>query len=272
MILTFWALGCQERTLETNLIVEPKPVVIGFLDTLWGVRVFVGQTTSPLSKPDTNALKADIHLYENDLWIEKLQLSNEKLYISSPTFRPKTNVQYALKVKMPLEKDTIYSENVQLNSVVPIQQIRYIYTDLRKVAVHIYIDIEDPNGWNGYGLQVFRSRNDTIFDDPLHAKRTIVPPKSPLYSDKIFEGQPHTFVLENISIEKNVNNKKLIANEIRVALFSFSKNTFDFWNTLNTPEPTIGDLFFEPNTFTNQMKNGIGLFGTYQISEKKIKL
>ncbi len=264
--------GCQERTITMDLMVEPKPVVIAFLDTLWGVRAFVGQTVNPLSKPDTSRKNAAIYLYENDLQIEKLQLSDENVYISSPNFRPKPTFFYSLKVATPYAKDTVFSEKIQLNAVVPIQQISYVYTDLRKVAINLYVTIQDPIGRNGYILQVFRNRNDTIFDEPLHSKRTMIPPQNPIYSDKTFEGQRHTFMIENISIERRINNKSVVANEIRVALFNISKPMFDFWNTLNIPEPTTGDLFFDPNTFSNQMQNGIGIFGTYQVHEKRLKL
>jgi Domain of unknown function (DUF4249) len=213
-----------------------------------------------------------VALWSDDGLVENLSFLSNNVFVSSPNFKAKPNKNYFFKATTPRSIDSLMSEKVQLPTVVPILNVQYKYTNQQQNQMNLYVDIKDPEGFNAYTFYVQRYKKDTLFDEEIIQNPLFVPKKSLIYSDRAFQGTTHTFVLENINTETYIGRRSIVFDNIKVTLFSISKPTYDLFLSLNTSEPTVGDPFFEPSVITNQVKNGLGVFGAYSSSNYVLKL
>jgi hypothetical protein len=203
-----------------------------------------------------------------------------KIFVSSPNFKAKPNKNYFFKANTPLPTssgsaisiDSLISEKITLPTVVPILNVRYKYTNQQQNQLNLYVDIKDPDGFNAYTFYVQRYRKDTLYDAEMIQNPLFVPKKSIVYSDREFQGTTHTFTLEYINTDTYINKRNIIFDTYKITLFSITKPTYDLFLSLNTSEPSVGDPFFEPNVISNQVKNGLGVFGGYSSHTYILKL
>ncbi len=272
IIITLTTTSCIDTDLDYTLPYTETPIAIGFLDSVNGARVFVGKNANILTKDSSLVKDATVSLWSDDGFIENLSLLDKNVFISSFNFKAKQNKNYYFKATTPLSKDSLISEKINLPTVVPILNVRYKYTNQNQSQVNLYIDIKDPDGFNAYTFYVQRYKKDTLFDEKIIENPLFVPKKSILYSDRAFQGTTYTFVLENINTDTYIGRRNVIFDTYKITLFNISKPTYDLFLSLNTPEPTVGDPFFEPSVITNQVKNGLGIFGTYSSTTYVLKL
>ena len=272
IFITIIFTNCLETNVNFELPFEQKAVAFGFIDSVNGARVFVGKNVAIFSK-DSSALKdATVSLWSDNLLIENLTFLEKNTFVSSSQFKPLPNKNYFFKATTPLSKDSLISEKITLPLTIPIEKAYFHYVNEQKTRINIYLEIHDPVGFNGYAFNIQRFKKDTLFDDEIIGNPLFIPFNSILTNDREFQGLAHTFVLENINVEEYINKRFILMDRIKITLFNLSKPTYDLFQSFRTPEPSTGDPFFEPTTITNQIKNGLGVFGTYSSFTYEMKL
>lgn len=264
--------GCIDTDLNYVLPYTPTPVAIGFLDSVNGARVFVGKNATILTKDSSIVKDATVSLWSDEGLVENLSFLSNNVFVSSANFKVKQNKNYYFKATTPLSKDSLISEKITLPALVPILNVRYKYTNSNQGQLNLYVDIKDPNCFNAYTFYVQRYSKDTLYDEQIIENPLFVPKKSIIYSDREFQGATHTFVLENLNTDTNIGRRNVVFDTYKITIFNISKPTYDLFLSLNTSEPTTGDPFFEPNVITNQVKNGLGVFGAYSSYTYILKL
>jgi hypothetical protein len=272
LILVFTISSCIEKDLNYTLPYTPMPVAIGFLDSVNGARIFVGKNANILTKDSSIVKDAKVSLWSDDGLVENLSFLSNNVFVSSPNFKAKPNKNYFFKASTPLSIDTLISSKVNLPTIVPILNVRYKYTNQQQNQLNLYVDIKDPDGFNAYTFYVQRYNKDTLYDAEMIQNPVFVPNKSIIYSDREFQGNTHTFVLEYINTDTYIGRRNVTFDTYKITIFSISKPTYDLFLSLNTSEPTVGDPFFEPNVISNQVKNGLGVFGVYSSASFTLKL
>jgi hypothetical protein len=272
LVIAFSISSCIEKDLNYTLPYTPTPVAIGFLDTVNGARVFVGKNANILTRDSSTVKDAKVSLWSDDGLVEHLSFLSNNIFVSSPNFKAKPNKNYYFKANTPLSIDTLISTKINLPMVVPIQNVRYKYTNQNQNQLNLYLDIKDPDGFNAYTFYVQRYYKDTLYDAEMIQNPLFVPKQSIVYSDREFQGTAHTFVLEYINTDTYIGKRDVIFDTYKITIFNISKPTYDLFLSLNTSEPTTGDPFFEPNTISNQVTNGLGVFGVYSSFTYSLKL
>lgn len=271
-IMSIFITSCLETTINYDLPFEEKPIALGFLDSINGVRVFVGKNVSIFSKDSSPIKDTKVSLWSNDTLIENLIFFQKNVFISSPNFKALTDKNYYFKATTPLSKDSLISEKINLPTVVPIQNVRFQYVDQQKSRINLYIDIKDPEGFNAYVFYIERFKNDTLFDEEITQNPLFIPNKGHFFTDREFQNKTYTLTIEDISVETYIKKRSILMDKIKITLFNLSKPTYELFKSLNTTEPTIGDPFFEPTTISNQVKNGLGIFGAYSSFTYELKI
>ena len=186
---------CLETNINDTLPFEEKAVAFGFLDSVYGARVFVGKNVSIFSKDSSAVKNAHVSLWSDDGLVENLTYFDKSIFLSSPNFKIKQNKNYFFKATTPLpigsgqvRKDTLFSEKINLPLTVPIEKVRYQYVDQQRTRVNIYVDIKDPKGFNAYVFSIQRFKKDTLLDSNITNDYRFIPNRSQLFSDREFQG------------------------------------------------------------------------------------
>jgi Domain of unknown function (DUF4249) len=263
MTITFT--NCLEvETIDYKLPFEQKTVALGFMDSVNGVRVYVGKNVPVLSNDSTSAIKdVKVELWSGETMLEKLSYLDKNVFVILKNININPSKSYYFKATTPLSMDTLFSEKVMLPTTIPIENVRFQYKNVEKTTVDLYIEITDPLGFNAYSFNIQRYKKDTLFGKMIIDNPYFIPSNSFLYSDREYEGKKHIFILENISVEEYQDNRFIEIDKIRVTLFNLSKPTYDAFLSFRTLEPNVGEPFFEPSIISNRIKNGLGIFGTY---------
>lgn len=265
LFIIFIINGCLEvETIDYKLPFEQKIIALGFMDSVNGVRVYVGKNIPVLSKDSISMIKdVKVELWSGNSLLENLIYLDKNVYTSTKNLGIKGSESYYFKATTPLSTDTLFSEKVVISPIIPIENIRFQYKNPEKTTVDLYIEITDPLGFNAYSFNIQRYKKDTLFGKMILENPYFIPSNSFLYSDREYEGKKHIFILENISVEEYQDNRFIEIDKIRVTLFNLSKPTYDAFLSFRTLEPDVGEPFFEPTIISNQIKNGLGIFGTY---------
>jgi hypothetical protein len=266
--------NCLEvETIDYKLPFEQKTVALGFMDSVNGVRVYVGKNVPVLSNDSTSVIKdVKVELWSDETMLEKLNYLDKNVFVSTKNTKINPSKSYYFKATTPLSMDTLISEKVILPSTIPIENVRFQYKNVEKTTVDLFIQITDPVGFNAYAFNIQRFKKDTLFGTTITDNPFFIPSNGYLYSDREFEGTKHTFILENINVEEYQDQRFIELDKIRVTIFSLSKPTYEAFLSLRTLEPSVGDPFFEPTIILNQIKNGLGVFGTYSSFSFDLKI
>lgn len=263
VLLPLFFTNCLESNFDYQFPYQQKPVVVGFIDSLNGVRVFVGKNTAVTSTDSSFTKGAQVELWNQNGKIDDLTLNAEKLFTARPTVKFSNNDSFFLKIKHPLSIEPLESEKIRLSPSVPILSARYIFRTAQKDAVQLFIDIKDPDGFNAYSFFIQRFKGDTLFDVAINEETAFIPIYGSVISDREFQGKPYTHILESVNATQYINRRLIEMDRLRITLFNLPKPTFDFFQSIRTPEPGVGDPFFDPTIISNNIKNGIGIFATY---------
>lgn len=256
--------NCLETDINYEFPFEQKTVALGFVDSVNGARVYIGKNIPVLSRDSSGAIKTtEVSLWENDHPIETLHHFEKNVFVSSTGFKILPQKTYFFKASTPLSIDTIISEKITILPTIRIENVRYKYVGTSMDRVNLYVDMTDPKGYNAYAISVQRFRKDTLFGDVIQNNPLFVPINGRIFNDREFEGQKHSFLIENVKIEEYQNKRFIPIDKIRITLFNLSQPCYETFLSLNTPEPSAGDPFFEPTIIKNTVKNGIGMLGTY---------
>ena len=81
--------SCLETNINDTLPFEEKAVAFGFLDSVYGARVFVGKNVSIFSKDSSAVKNAQVSLWSDDGLVENLTYFDKSIFLSSPNFKIK---------------------------------------------------------------------------------------------------------------------------------------------------------------------------------------
>jgi len=264
-IVGLWVLtlsSCFESDIDFNFPYEEKPVAFGFLDSIWGVRAWVGKTAQVISA-DSNVVSNSIaYLYDERGLLQQLKHAANGLFFSS-NFRPVEGKKYQFKTQMERFPQLLTSEFISLPPVIPIRSVLYKKRNDGSSGVDLFIELEDPDGFNAYGFYFQRFFRDTPIDSGYASDPLFLPFYSGLLSDREFNNRKFTVLRENIPLDISVNGETVSADSLKITMFNFSKSMYDLFLSLNTPEPGSGDPFFDPTIISNSSEHGIIVFGSY---------
>lgn len=271
-ILSLIFTNCLETDINYEFPFEQKTVALGFIDSVNGARVYISKNIPVLSRDSGGVIKnVEVSLWENNRQVETLQHFEKNVFVSSTNFKISPQKTYFFKANTPLSIDTIVSEKITILPVIKIENVRFKHVSTSKDRVNLYIDITDPKGYNAYAIIIQRFRKDTLFGDMIENNPLFIPINGRIFNDREFEGQKHSFLIKNVKIEEYQNKRFIPIDKIRITLFNLSQPCYETFLSLNTPEPSAGDPFFEPTIIKNTVKNGIGMLGTYSSNSFEIQ-
>lgn len=268
--LVFFA-SCIESNIEYEFDYKERPITIGFLDTTWGVRAWVGKTSKIIAKDSSTLDGAMAFVHQSNAMVSPLKLLGNNSFILEDKTKIIPGIEYYLTSKNNNFPDQIKSNLAVIPPIVKINKV-----DVVKIrngnGKDIFIDFKDPSGFNAYAIYIERFYKDTAFDQNFRTEPFFMPFTNGMFSDREFEGTVHTYRIENFQLEGRINGKNREADSININLFNISKPMFDFFLSINTPEPTTGDPFFDPTIIPATETKGISILCAYSHTSKGVRL
>ena len=265
--------NCLDTKFDSDILpYTEQSIAFGYIDSVHGARIFVGKTAD-IFKKDSNLVKGvTVSLWSDNKLIENLKFYQKNIFITSDSFKTVSNKSYYFKTKTQLSKDTLISDAVKIPQQVKIEKIHY--QALHQDGADIYFDILTPQLYAGYliGYQLFKQ--DTLLSEDFENNRIFIPYQGRLISNKDFQDGKYAFKLNGIqtSIYFSDIKRTIDADRAKVYIFGLSKETYQSLLTFRTPEPGIGDPFFEPNILPKTVINGYGFLGSYSTTSFEILL
>lgn len=254
--------SCEFNTKVELDIPEPesKLSVIAYLETGGNSAVFV----SPVSDVfDPNTVKeldnVIVSLFQQGSFLCNLEpIGNNNYYALSPNCYLNSGDSYSL---MAIADDF---EEVQSGET--------------RIPEKIYIDtIELKDSTNNYLLFEFSFQDNTL-EENYYAKKIekyyqgnllvdsnyLEPLIDPAlaFSDIHFNGEEHKATLETYALE-SFEGEQVRVDEVKVILFSLSRELFEFFNTIDNLEGTFSDPILESDIIFSNLENGYGIVGGF---------
>lgn len=270
--ILFLLSGCIESDINYTFPYDERPITIGFLDSIWGVRAWTGKTAKIFEKDSNRVTGASISLFDRSNLIESLTRQSQDIFISSIGFSPNRNEEYRLKSRNDLYLSELASDFATLPITVPIISVKYRSLNNGVSGIDLFVEFNDPIDFNAYGIYIQRFKKDTALNEDYSLNPFFVPFNGGLTNDREFNGLNHSIQIENYALEYRYNNKNVLADSIKVTLFNLSKPMYDLFLSLNTPEPGVGDPFFDPTIISNHSKDGIIVFGSYSQASLGLRI
>ncbi len=224
-------------------------------------------------------INAEIFLYENNVFIEKIKYKNNpKLgdgwYFSS--YLPKENNQYKIKVKVP-NYDTVYAETsipdrVNIDSIKYELLIKNEEQSIRSYNLNSFIFFNDVKNTDNFFIinskqpyitndPIIESRNTDGFFKNLSLNNYLIA----FFSDKLFKNNNYNLKI----INEFTFNKDTLCFEYE--LLSISEEAYLFYKTRYLQDKTSNNPLSEPVIIYSNIINGSGLFaGTSSSSDSII--
>ena len=209
-ILLLFAIGfysCIEADIDYKFDYEERPASIGFLDSVWGIRVWVGKTASVLGKDSSKVAGAEASFHTISGLISSLKsIGNGNFILDNPTALNLTDKFY-FKSKSINFPNELTSNQEGIPAQVNLKKV-----DIVKIGNgsgrDIFIEFDDPPGFNAYVTYIQRFKKDTAMDEDFNADPTFLPFYSGLINDREFNGRRHTLRIENYQIEKVIDQRR----------------------------------------------------------------
>ena len=286
ILLALINISC-EKEINSNFINEDRKIVLSAImepDSLF--TVYLSESLYPNesffnSSGPTGSYKgiddAVVSLFIDGVLISELESTGNGRFIAQ--YFPQTNLQYTIKTVTNDYPGTQSTSNLPIR--IPIDSVKLtgdlsgqdIYYDLQ---MKLYLN--DPSGEKNYyylvvlynyykldienfaGRDVFTS-NDLVFLDHINAKQYYI------FNDDLFDGEPYIL---NLDVTTNTD---AYYDSIQYYFYLCSLNS-DFYQYLNSYNEFIAVTdnennplpLTEPVQFYNNIQNGFGIFGGYQVS------
>lgn len=272
IVCIFLYSSCIETDIDYTFPYTEKPITLGFLDSIWGIRVWSGKTNNILEK-DTSILEnSKITLYDKSGFIASLTHQGRNVFTTMKSFQPIHNNEYLIKSANDKFAFELTSDFASIPATIPILQLKYRKLNNSVSGIDLFIEFKDPLGFNAYGYFIQRFKNDTAMNEDYRFDSLYVPFYPGLQNDRAFNNTKHTLRIENYPLETNIDRNNVIADSLKVTLFNVSRAMYDLFLSLNTPEPGSGDSFFDPTVISNSSKDGIIVLGAYSHASKGIRI
>ncbi len=264
---------------------EPKLVVEGIIET--GEYAYVS-----LSKSSPYFAKIDTNSFSNMFISEALVIVSDGIeydtlkYDTVPFFPPfrfqgskikgKENTTYSLRIEY---NNTVYTSKTQILNIIPIDSVRYQYTQGSDSLGLIKFYANDPvNQTNYYRISSLDLNINTSKEIPawLYQSNSVT-------DDVIFNGQKiNASMYKGKSPTKSSNYYQKnnedwwafkMGDDILVRLSSIDYQTFIFWRTTEQVIQTGDNPFSAPTSVqTNIYPNALGYWCGYASSTKKVTI
>ena len=273
--------ACKQRELFAELPYEgDKMVVFSLLCPSEIINVQVSKTYTPTGKVSyiDGINNAEVLLYENEKFIEKLAYSEKGIYISSTNFKPKSGFGYSLKINSPtLPSITTPQEIIPLlpniifykfderiesyNKGRLAKKLIIKLQDIKNEATFYYVKVE--GFWQNYqsGLSGFSIDQANETESPCNFSylgSTILSdacfPNSDYEFKKGYELEP-VFIINNNTSRKEVDKVVAKVRQINKSYYEFCKTFYD--------EEGLLKAFNTPFARYNNIKGGYGIFAAY---------
>lgn len=274
--------ACKERELLVDLpYTGDKMVVYCVLSPAETIAVKVSKTYPPtgITTYINGVTDAEVLLYENDKLIEKLKYTDNGIYVSATSFKPKIGFAYQLIINAPTLPSITTSREI-IPSAPTITSYNFnenINSNLNKgvPAKKLLIKIKDENNEdNFYSVSVgaFSQNNKSnLVDFSVDQANGSVSPcdfkyqNSVFMSDDCFKNSIYDFkrgyelnaffLINNEFVKKDIE-------KVVVQIRHLSKSYYEFGKTYYEEEDLLR-AFVIPNPRFNNIKGGFGIFATY---------
>lgn len=293
--LLFTLVSCQSY-LDYDLPDEDKKLVVNALfnqDSTWAVHV-----SRSMGVVGFNPLKtytdADVNIYDETGFIEKLTHITDGHYKSPTGLKPLLNHNYTIKVNHadhePIEGEAALPSPVKIISI-DTSTVSGDWIDYYDVVL-TFQDQGDVK--NYYGIKTFYSEIlitdygfglDTIetdyeiylqFDETFFAPdNTIYSDQGILFSDELFDSKLHAL---NFRVEKSFKYEfgdpetVYLKKEITFELKNLSEEYYRYVSTATKQQWAEGDPFSQPIQVYGNIENGYGIFAGYSSDKVALDL
>lgn len=254
--------SCEFNTKVELEIPEPesKLSLIAYLEAGANSSVFVSPVSSVF---DTNSIR--------ELDNPKVSLFQQGSFLCN--LEPLSNNNYfALPPNCQLNSDNSYSLTAIVDDYDEIQSLE---TTIPKKVYLNTIELKDST--NNYLLFEF-SFQDNTFEENFYAKKIekyyqgnllidsswsepLINPAL-VFSDVHFDGDEYEAIIETYALE-DFDGERVRADEVKVILFSLSRELYEFFNTIHNLEGTFSDPILESDVIFSNLENGYGIVGGF---------
>jgi hypothetical protein len=290
-------LGCQKEIKIDFPKYTPKIVVNCFFnpDSTWKVHI---SSSIPINGKENPPLitNAKVELYEDNIFVSNLKLSNKGYYISS--LKPIVNRRYTLKVNAPDFESVECSDKIDSTTTsfttkfdttetfITVKNLTY--SENIPVSTLQLIIKDDPNINNYYELRGRYARSqstpskeeNTIFHSFFPSIETFSRyQKLVLFNDSLFAGIEKTLMLylDNhqtfITTHLPNGNMGVLWKAVDNLYFDFktvSQSYFLYQKTFLLQKYNHKNPFSETTKVYSNVKNGLGIFAGYQCKSVKL--
>ncbi|HET6243547.1 MAG: DUF4249 domain-containing protein [Bacteroidetes bacterium] len=252
----------HKPTLVVNSIIDPSETFIAHISNSLGVL-----DRASIKNVDV----ASVEVYENDVFLEKLEFIGEGTYISNDK-KPISGNNYKIIVNAvpydPIEASILIPQSVQVSNIV---YTKSAYTDPNfGILSSISFSIHDPIGIKNYyatnvffmdtllymGVSpVYIHTNDPAIESDSYGSTEI------LFGDDHFSGKEYRFEILFGSSELGYMEEEG-EYELFLNFSSVSKEYFQYKTTLSKHMQTSGNPFAEPAPVYTNVQNGLGVFAS----------
>jgi len=266
-----------DRKIVLNSIINPDSLISVYLsESIFPDESFFSPSLNTGGYKTIEGAK--VELYDNDSLLGLLQYIGAGKYISG--FKPKTNQDYSLKVtadkfpqakaktnlpiKIPIDSVRLISENENENVFYKLN-IRLFFNDLPDVKNYYYLVVlynnTKFNTFNFWGKRIFKS-NDPVFLKHIDQKQYYI------FDDELFDGEEY-----GLSLQLTTNIYDGLSSDTIHYHFYLCSINYDLYNYLKSYNKVVLTTdsdhnpipLSEPVNFYNNIENGFGIFGGYQI-------
>ena len=311
-------ISCEKEIEFNGDTVEPMIVVNSFIspDSL----IYAHLTKSKFFLSNKNGFdfinNADVSLYINQVFKEKLTLSSDGMYMSA------TKPNYGDTIRLQV-KSTGF-DDVESTAIIPVQSVilaldttmiarnTYAYTNGTDTMaidqngdLNFRVRIKDPAGEQNYYRLLAKRRSewqsdgDTFvqeyfisfvlegFEGPTGGFLGIIDGENNsksqhLITDELFDGKEfvlrfktdYSFLTVRPGFEDffGFYNKNNISEHIVINLQTISKDMYLYLLSRESAERVLDGVFTEPVQIYNNIRNGIGILGSYTNNKHSFKL
>ncbi|MFN4145183.1 MAG: DUF4249 family protein [Runella sp.] len=253
--------GCEVISTRTLSIPqqEPQLVALGLVTNL-GAGVYVTKTVDVVGgSRQATSEGAEVNIIGNGVRIEQLK-KIEDLYIS--TFEGPYTSDFVLEIKTDAQTATIKLDS--LPAKVKIKEGIAQYSPSNQNEAQITFGFQDVGNEQYYAYSIFPLSNG--IPAPNHSIYKI--PLASLTPNRSFRNQYKTISLKQVL---NATPQKKV-NQIRIYLYTLSKSTYQYYQSLSEYDSYIDDTFAEVSPVKNNVKNSFGFVGMCSIDSLTINI
>jgi hypothetical protein len=290
-----------ERDVTVNVPPQSTKLVLNSITRVnTQFRVSVGKTAGILDQTDANSFKvtnAFIQLYENNVLKDTLVYSaSTDAYTVKRNTRPVTGNTYSIKASAPgfvtVEGETVTPQTTMIQSITKranarkdadgnwLDEVKITFADDASTANYYLFKVKRPTFANGsvvnyngiycmhsYDKDIERGNNS----DPTDFENCI--DQEFFMTDKNFNGQTKEIILfiQHYQLDPYLNPTNNVYAKPIVELHSITYDHYKYRKSYDAYKDSEDNPFAEPVLVFSNVKNGYGIFSTYDLARDTIR-